>query len=125
MAEKTSAVYSLQRKLKASRQALESKELHLGLLERKVATLEERIVTYNEGETHRESNSQKVTPTIPYQWTPYQCSVIQFSKMERKLEKIQQHSEQQRSVIVQLKAQKCDMDSIKVLKFCVILLTVV
>lgn len=64
LAEKTSAVYSLQRKLKAARQALESKELHLGLLERKVTTLEERIVSYNEGETHRESTSQKVTALV-------------------------------------------------------------
>jgi len=59
-------VYSLQRKLKATRQALESKELHLGLLERKVATLEERIVEYNEGETHRELNNQKVTLILSY-----------------------------------------------------------
>lgn len=34
--------------------------------------------------------------------------------MEKKLEKAQQHSEQQRNVIMQLKAHKCDMDLIKV-----------
>ena len=39
---------------------------------------------------------------------------MQLSKMEKKLEKAQQHSEQQRNVIMQLKAQKCDMDLIKV-----------
>ena len=39
---------------------------------------------------------------------------MQFTKMEKKLEKAQQHSEQQRNVIMQLKAQKCDMDLIKV-----------
>jgi len=69
-------VYSLQRKLKATRQALESKELHLGLLERKVTTLEERIVTCNEGETHRESHNQKVTLTAS-QPTLLQCHAVQ------------------------------------------------
>ena len=41
-------------------------------------------------------------------------TVLQFTKMEKKLEKAQQHSEQQRNVIMQLKAQKCDVDLIKV-----------
>lgn len=42
---------------------------------------------------------------------------MQFAKMEKKLEKAQQHSEQQRNAIMQLKAQKCDMDTIKVQSF--------
>ena len=41
---------------------------------------------------------------------------MKLTKMEKKLEKAQQHSEQQRNVIMQLKTQKCDVDLIKVLE---------
>ncbi|XP_065919091.1 coiled-coil domain-containing protein 170-like [Dysidea avara] len=95
LAEKSSAVYSLQRKLKAARQALESKELHLGLLERKVTALDERIIAYNKEETHRESSVQKV------------------GRLEKQLQKTQQHNEQQKNIIAQLKAQKYDVDQVK------------
>ena len=52
LAEKQSMMYSLQRKLKSCRQALESKELHLGLVQKKVISLEDRLQTCN----HRESD---------------------------------------------------------------------
>ena len=42
LAEKTSTVYSLQRKVKQLKEELEGKELHLDMLRKKVATLEER-----------------------------------------------------------------------------------
>ena len=60
LAERQSAVYSLQRKLKACRQALESKELHLGLLQKKVAALEERLQTCSHREADWETTTEKV-----------------------------------------------------------------
>ena len=60
LAERQSAVYSLQRKLKACRQALESKELHLGLLQKKVAALEERLQMCSHREADWETTTEKV-----------------------------------------------------------------
>ena len=60
MAERQSAVYSLQRRLKAGRQQLESKELHLGLLQKKVNSLEERLLTCS----HREGDWEAATVKV-------------------------------------------------------------
>ena len=60
LAERQSAVYSLQRKLKACRQGLESKELHLGLLQKKVVALEERLQTCSHREADWEATTEKV-----------------------------------------------------------------
>lgn len=54
-------MYSLQRKLKACRQQLEGKELHLGLLQKKVASLEERLLTFSHRETDWEAAVNKVS----------------------------------------------------------------
>ena len=68
LAERQSAVYSLQRKLKACRQGLESKELHLGLLQKKVAALEERLQTCSHREADWEATTEKVgLATFPSQ----------------------------------------------------------
>lgn len=112
LAEKSSAVYSLQRKLKAARQALESKELHLGLLERKVTVLDERIIAYNKEETHRESSVQKVSSRS--QFCVMMLWYLQINRLEKQLQKAQQHNEEQKNIITQLKAQKYDMDQVKV-----------
>ena len=42
LAQITSTIYSLQRKVKQLKKELEGKELHLDMLRKKVATLEER-----------------------------------------------------------------------------------
>lgn len=61
LAERQSTMYSLQRKLKSCRQALESKELHLGLVQKKVVSLEDRLQTYSHRETDWEDAVNKVS----------------------------------------------------------------
>lgn len=60
LAERQSAFYSAQRQLKTCRQNLESKELLLGLLQKKVASLEERVQSCSRQEAQLESMSGKV-----------------------------------------------------------------
>ena len=60
LAEKQSAFYAAQRQLKTCRQNLESKELLLGLLQKKVASLEERVQSCSRQEAQLESMSGKV-----------------------------------------------------------------
>jgi len=84
----------------------------LGLLERKVTALEERIIAYNKEETHRESSIQKVSSITQYCIMLLWCS--QVSRLEKQLQKAQQHIEQQKNIIAQLKAQNYDVDQVKV-----------
>ena len=61
LAERQTAMYSLQRKLKTCRQTLDSKELHLGLVQKKVTVLEERILSYSKKEGEWENSIDKVS----------------------------------------------------------------
>ena len=60
LADKQTAVYTLQRKLKSCRQSLESKELHLGLVQKKVTMLEERLLSYAQKEEEWKTMMDKV-----------------------------------------------------------------
>lgn len=57
------AIYSLQRKLKTCRRALESKELHLSLLQSKVEGLEQRLRTASHSESEWKTAVNKVRDT--------------------------------------------------------------
>lgn len=61
MLSKQTALYSLQRKLKAARQAVQSKELHMSLLQKKVEGLEQSLRAGSRRETEWEANINKVT----------------------------------------------------------------
>lgn len=43
VADRSTHIYNLQRKLKSMKQQLESKDLHLDLLRKKIAALEEKV----------------------------------------------------------------------------------
>ena len=60
LAEKQSALYSAQRQLKTCRQTLESKEMYLGLLQKKARSLEERVQEMGQREAHLETLASKV-----------------------------------------------------------------
>ncbi|KAK6183719.1 hypothetical protein SNE40_011145 [Patella caerulea] len=60
LADKTSTTYNLQRKVKTLRDQLESKDLHLDLLRKKVTNLEERLHGRAELEKDRDSDSLRV-----------------------------------------------------------------
>ena len=96
LAEKQTAVYSLQRKLKSTKQALESKELHLGLVQKKVLALEDRLQTYS----HREADWENTTHKA--------------RKIERQLERLQERATHQRDTITKLKADSSEADVLKV-----------
>ena len=96
LSEKQTAVYSLQRKLKSSKQALESKELHLGLVQKKVVALEDRLQSYSQREAEWENTTNKAR------------------KIERQLERLQERATQQRSTITKLKAEGSEAEVLKV-----------
>lgn len=58
MVDRKTHVYNLQRKVKAMKEQLESKDLHLDLLRKKVATLEEKLV--GKSELDREKDEEYV-----------------------------------------------------------------
>ena len=96
VAEKQTAIYTLQRKLKSSRQALESKELHLGLVQKKVVALEDRLQTYS----HREADWENTTNKA--------------RKIERQLERLQDRVSLQRETITKLKAETSESEALRV-----------
>ena len=57
---RTTQIYNLQRKLKAMKEQLESKDLHLDLLRKKVTQLEERLSGRCDLDRERECDAQKV-----------------------------------------------------------------
>ena len=58
--EKQCSVYTLQRKLKVCKQALDSKELHNGLLQKKIISLEGRLLTAQQNEAEWGNAVEKV-----------------------------------------------------------------
>ena len=82
-----------------------------------MTALDERIIAYNKEETHRESSVQKVSSSITQYYIMFKwCS--QVGRLEKQLQKTQQHNEQQKNIIAQLKAQKYDVDQVKVFHNC-------
>ena len=61
LVERQSAFYSLQRKHKSCRQQLETKELQLALLQRKVATVDQRLGEMTLKESEWDSTIDKVS----------------------------------------------------------------
>lgn len=96
LADKQTTIYSLQRKLKSSKQALDSKELHLGLVQKKVLALEDRLQTYSYREADWESTTNK------------------SRKIERQLERLQERASQQKDTITKLKAETSEAEGLKV-----------
>lgn len=58
--EKQAIVHRLQQRLKVSKQALDSKELHNGILQKKITSLQERITSYNSMQSRVDSLEKKV-----------------------------------------------------------------
>ena len=58
--ERQCSVYTLQRKLKACKQSLDSKELHNALLQKKIVSLEERLLSIQRNEVEWENAAEKV-----------------------------------------------------------------
>lgn len=50
----------LQQRLKVSKQALDSKELHIGVLQKKITSLQERVTSYKNTQSRVDSLEKKV-----------------------------------------------------------------
>jgi predicted nucleic acid-binding Zn-ribbon protein len=75
---------------------LESKELHLGLVQKKVVALEDRLQTYS----HREADWENTTSKA--------------RKIERQLERLQDRASLQRETITKLKAETSEAEALRV-----------
>ncbi|XP_013067200.2 coiled-coil domain-containing protein 170-like [Biomphalaria glabrata] len=96
LADKTSHVYNLQRKIKALKEQLESKDLHIDLLRKKMTNLEERMHGRIDIEKQRESES------------------IRVQKLEKLVEKYKLQLQDSRHEVQNLKAQLLGSSELKV-----------
>ncbi|XP_005089149.1 coiled-coil domain-containing protein 170 [Aplysia californica] len=96
LAEKSTHVYSLQRKVKALKEQLESKDLHIDLLRKKMTSLEERVHGRVDAERLRETESLRV------------------QKLEKLVEKYKLQLHDSRQEVQNLKAQLMGSGELKV-----------
>ncbi|KAL5463555.1 hypothetical protein EMCRGX_G032460 [Ephydatia muelleri] len=119
LVERQCSVYSLQRKLKASRQALESKELHNGLLQKKIVSLEGRLISIQRNEVEWEKTIEKAAKTekqLEHLHTKLaqQSEAISHLKTQKtELEKMRMMCDEQKQVIIQLKESVDDLNQKK------------
>merc|ERR1712226_1333230 len=95
IAEKTSTIYQLQRKIKHFKEELESKELHLDMLRKKIATLEEKSA--GKVELFKEHQEQEA----------------KVKKFERMNEKLRGQLGDCKVQITSLKAELADINALK------------
>lgn len=96
LVERSTQIYGQQRKLKGLREQLQSKDLHLDLLRKKITSLEERIHGRTELEKERDSESMKVR------------------KMEKVSEKYKMQLREAKAEITGLKARLLESSDLKV-----------
>ena len=87
LAGRSSQVYSLQRKAKGLREQLDSKELHIDLLRKKMATLEERL--HGRGDLLKERDTEGV----------------RTRKLEKLVDKYKMQLNDTRQELINIKAQ--------------------
>ena len=116
LADRSTQVYSLQRKGKNMKQQLESKELHLDMLRKKIASLEERLVGKSEIESEKDSETMKVRK-LKKLCEKYQAEIVES----------RQESERLKARLLESTTYKVDTLSINhlpvigILMFCFIL----
>lgn len=96
MNDRSTAIYSLQRKLKWFKQQLESKELQLGLLQKKLTSLEDVVRDKSRVEVERDESS------------------IRFKKLQKQCEKYQREILQSKQLVTDLKAKLLETSELKV-----------
>lgn len=95
MADKNTHVYALQRKVKTMKQQLESKDLHLDLMRKKVANLEEGLA----GRTELQKNKDDA------QWS--------YKKLSKENDRLRGELANARRLVIELKAEMMDVSNIK------------
>ncbi|XP_030854172.1 coiled-coil domain-containing protein 170 [Strongylocentrotus purpuratus] len=95
LADKNTHVYTLQRKVKTLKQQLESKDLHLDLMRKKVANLEEGVMG--------RSNIQKDKEEM--EWS--------YKKLGNENDRLRSELARAKKIVVELKAEMMDVSNIK------------
>ena len=96
LADRSTQIYNLQRKVKAHKEQLDSKDLHIDLLRKKITTLEEKMLGKSTIERERDSE------------------ILKLRKMDKLVEKYKIKLEDARQEITNLKAQLLGSSEIRV-----------
>ncbi|CAH1792725.1 unnamed protein product [Owenia fusiformis] len=96
LADKTTHVYNLQRKIKSFKDQLESKDLHNDLLRKKIQQLEERVMGRSELEREKDDES------------------LRSRKLEKLVEKYKMQINEHRQEIRDLKARRMDSSNYRI-----------
>lgn len=99
LADRSTHIYNLQRKIKAMKQQLESKDLHLDLMRKKVATMEEKLHGRTDLEREKDGESMRVR------------------KLSKELDRCRENLRLSRNEIVELKAELLECSNLKVRTF--------
>ncbi|CAH1792727.1 unnamed protein product [Owenia fusiformis] len=102
LADKTTHVYNLQRKIKSFKDQLESKDLHNDLLRKKIQQLEERVMGRSELEREKDDES------------------LRSRKLEKLVEKYKMQINEHRQEIRDLKARLMDSMGFKVFMIVIV-----
>lgn len=94
--DRSSTIYSLQRKLKWFKQQMQSKDLQLGLLQKKLSSLDDTIRSKSHVEVERDE------------------STIKFKKLQKQCEKYRGELLQSQKQVTELKAQLLETSELKV-----------
>lgn len=97
LADRSTQIYNLQRKVKSHKEQLESKDLHIDLLRKKITSLEEKLLGKSTIERERDNETLRVR------------------KIEKLIEKYKMKLEDARQEITNLKAQLLGASEIKVI----------
>ena len=101
LADRSTHIYNLQRKVKSLKEQLESKDLHIDLLRKKITSLEEKILGKSTIERERDSE------------------ILRVRKMEKLIEKYKIQLGDARQEITNLKAELLGSSELRV---CIVLL---
>lgn len=94
--DRSSAIYSLQRKMKWFKQQVQSKELQLGLLQKKITSLEDTVKDKSRVEVERDESS------------------VKFKKLQKQCDKYRGELLQNQQLVTDLKAQLLETSELKV-----------
>ncbi|XP_022091031.1 coiled-coil domain-containing protein 170-like [Acanthaster planci] len=95
LADKTTHVYSLQRKLKSNKEQLESKDLHLDLLRKKITQLEEALAGRSSLQKERDETE------------------VGRRKLVKEVERLKGELSTAKRLIIDMKAQMLDVSNLK------------
>lgn len=96
LADKSTHIYNLQRKIKSLKEQLESKDLHIDLLRKKMTSLEEKIMGKTEIEKERDGETYRVR------------------KLEKVVEKFRLQNQDLRQELTNMKAQLLGTSEMKI-----------